>query len=110
MEISANLVKELRDRSGAPMMECKAALKESEGDLERAHKILRARGQATAAKRAAKATSEGAVVSYIHGGGKIGVLLEVNCETDFVARTEAFQGLVKDIAMHIAASDPRFSR
>ncbi|HUD73292.1 MAG TPA: translation elongation factor Ts [Dongiaceae bacterium] len=108
MEINANLVKELRDRSGAPMMECKAALKESEGDLERAHKILRQRGQATAAKRAAKATSEGAVVSYIHGGGKIGVLLEVNCETDFVARTADFTGLVKDIAMHIAASDPRF--
>jgi elongation factor Ts len=108
MEISASQVKELRDRSGAPMMECKAALIESRGDLEGAHKILRQRGQATAAKRSAKATSEGVVGSYIHGGGKIGVLIEVNCETDFVARTSDFQSLVKDLAMHIAASDPRF--
>jgi elongation factor Ts len=108
MEISASQVKELRDRSGAPMMECKAALKEAGGDLDGAHKILRQRGQATAAKRSAKATSEGVVGTYIHGGGKIGVLIEVNCETDFVARTADFQGLVKDLAMHIAASDPRF--
>ena len=108
MEISASLVKELRDKSGAPMMDCKSALKEAQGDLEGAHKILRQRGQATAAKRSAKATSEGVVGSYIHGGGKIGVLLEINCETDFVARTSDFQGLVKDLAMHIAASDPRF--
>src|SRR5262245_28121327 len=108
MEISASQVKELRDRSGAPMMECKAALVEARGDLDGAHKILRQRGQATAAKRSAKATSEGVVGTYIHGGGKIGVLIEVNCETDFVARTADFQALVKDLAMHIAASDPRF--
>jgi len=108
MEIKAALVKELRERSGAPMMECKAALVEAKGDLEGAHKILRQRGQATAAKRSAKATSEGVVGSYLHGGGRIGVLVEVNCETDFVARTADFQTLVKDLAMHIAASDPRF--
>jgi elongation factor Ts len=108
MDISASQVKELRDRSGAPMMECKAALIEAKGDLDGAHKILRQRGQATAAKRSAKSTSEGVVGTYIHGGGKIGVLIEVNCETDFVARTDDFQTLVKDLAMHIAASDPRF--
>jgi elongation factor Ts len=108
MEIQAALVKELRDRSGAPMMDCKAALVEARGDLEQAHRILRQKGQATAAKRSAKATSEGAVGSYIHGGGRIGVLVEVNCETDFVARTADFQTLVRDLAMHIAASEPRF--
>ena len=108
MEINATMVKELRDRSGAPMMECKAALVEAKGDLEGAHKILRQRGQATAAKRSAKATSEGAVGSYIHGGGRIGVLVEVNCETDFVARTADFLALIKDLAMHVAASEPRF--
>ncbi len=108
MEINAALVKELRDRSGAPMMDCKTALVESKGDLEQAHKLLRQKGQATAAKRAAKTTSEGAVGAYIHGGGRIGVLVEVNCETDFVARTADFQQLLKDIAMHIAASEPRF--
>ncbi len=108
MEISATLVKELRDRSGAPMMDCKSALVEAKGDLEAAHKILRQRGQATAAKRSTKATTEGAVGSYIHAGGRIGVLVEVNCETDFVARTADFQALVKDLAMHIAASEPRF--
>ena len=108
MEINATLVKELRDRSGAPMMDCKSALTEARGDLDQAHKILRQRGQATAAKRSTKATSEGAVGSYIHGGGRIGVLVEVNCETDFVARTADFQSLVKDLAMHIAASEPRF--
>ncbi len=108
MDINASQVKELRERSGAPMMECKAALVESKGDLDGAHKILRQRGQATAAKRSSKATSEGVVGSYIHGGGRIGVLIEVNCETDFVARTADFQSLVKDLAMHIAASDPRF--
>jgi elongation factor Ts len=101
-------VKELRERSGAPMMECKSALQEARGDLEAAHRILRQRGQATAAKRSAKTTSEGVVGTYIHGGGRIGVLIEVNCETDFVARTEDFQALVKDLAMHIAATDPRF--
>ncbi len=107
MAISATLVKELRDRSGAPMMDCKTALVEAGGDLEQAHKILRQKGQATAVKRSSKATSEGAVGSYIHAGGRIGVLIEVNCETDFVARTADFQTLVKDLAMHIAASEPR---
>jgi elongation factor Ts len=108
MEINAAMVKELRERSGAPMMDCKSALVDAKGDLEAAHKILRQRGQATAAKRSAKATSEGAVGAYIHAGGRIGVLVEVNCETDFVARTADFQGLVKDLAMHVAASEPRF--
>ncbi len=107
MTISATLVKELRDKSGAPMMDCKTALVEAEGDLEKAHRILRQKGQATAVKRSSKATSEGAVGSYIHAGGRIGVLIEVNCETDFVARTADFQTLVKDLAMHIAASEPR---
>ncbi len=108
MSITAPMVKELRDRSGAPMMDCKTALVEAGGDLEQAHKLLRQKGQASAAKRSAKATSEGVVGSYIHGGGKLGVLIEVNCETDFVARTEDFQRLVKDLAMHVAASEPRF--
>jgi len=107
MAISATLVKELRDKSGAPMMDCKTALVEAEGDLEKAHRTLRQKGQATAVKRSSKATSEGAVGSYIHAGGRIGVLIEVNCETDFVARTADFQTLVKDLAMHIAASEPR---
>src|SRR2546425_529441 len=107
MEITATMVKELRDKSGAPMMDCKTALVEAEGDLEKAHRILRQKGQATAVKRSSKATSEGAVGSYIHAGGRIGVLIEVNCETDFVARTADFQTLVKDLAMHIAASEPR---
>ncbi len=107
MSISATLVKELRDKSGAPMMDCKTALVEAGGDLEQAHRILRQKGQATAVKRSSKATSEGAVGSYIHAGGRIGVLIEVNCETDFVARTADFQTLVKDLAMHIAASEPR---
>jgi elongation factor Ts len=108
MQINASLVKDLRERSGAPMMDCKAALVETEGDLDAAHKILRQRGQATAAKRASKTTSEGLVSSYIHHGGRIGVLVEVNCETDFVARTDDFQALSRDLAMHIAASEPRF--
>src|SRR3989442_12048581 len=107
MEITATMVKELRDKSGAPMMDCKSALVEGGGDLERAPKILRQKGQATAVKRSAKATSEGAVGAYIHAGGRIGVLVEVNRETDFVARTADFQTLVKDLAMHIAASEPR---
>jgi len=108
MQINASLVKDLRERSGAPMMDCKAALVETEGDLAAAHKILRQRGQAAAAKRASKTTSEGLVSSYIHHGGRIGVLVEVNCETDFVARTDDFQALSRDLAMHIAASEPRF--
>jgi elongation factor Ts len=109
-EITATMVKELREKSGAPMMDCKKALTEANGDLEAAIVVLRKRGMATAAKKAARTTSEGVVTSYIHAGGKIGVLLEVNCESDFVARTTEFQGLVHDIAMHIAAVDPRYIR
>ena len=109
-EISAKMVKELREKSGAPMMDCKKALEEAKGDVEQAMIVLRKRGMASAQKKAARATSEGVVTSYIHAGGKIGVLLEVNCESDFVARTAEFQGLVHDIAMHIAAVDPRYVR
>ncbi len=105
-EISAKDVKELRDRTGAGMMECKGALSEAGGDMERAIDILRAKGAAKAAKRAERETKEGAVGSYIHMGGKIGVLVEVGCETDFVARNDEFQKLVRDIAMHIAAANP----
>ena len=108
--ISAAQVKELRDRSGAPMMDCKQALTEAKGDLEEALVVLRKKGIATAAKKAARVTSEGSVASYIHAGGKIGVLVEVNCESDFVARTDDFRDLIKDIAMHIAAADPKFIR
>jgi elongation factor Ts len=104
--ISAQAVKELRERTGAGMMECKQALTEAGGDMEAAIDILRARGAAKAAKRAERETREGAIGSYIHMGGKIGVLVEVNCETDFVARTDAFQGLVRDVAMHVAAANP----
>ncbi|MGB8888180.1 MAG: translation elongation factor Ts [Candidatus Korobacteraceae bacterium] len=110
VNISAAQVKELRDKTNAPMMDCKNALTESKGDVEGAIVILRKKGIATAAKKATRATSEGSVSSYIHAGGKIGVLVEVNCESDFVARTEDFKGLVHDIAMHIAATDPRFVR
>lgn len=106
MAITAKEVKELRDRTGAGMMECKAALEEASGNMEAAIDILRARGAAKAAKRAAREASEGAIGSYIHMGGKIGVLVEVNCETDFVAKTDQFQQLVRDIAMHIAAANP----
>jgi elongation factor Ts len=109
-EITAQMVKELREKSGAPMMDCKKALVEAHGDLEQSIVVLRKRGMATAAKKATRTTSEGVVSSYIHAGGKIGVLLEVNCESDFVARTAEFQGLVHDIAMHIAAVDPRYVR
>lgn len=104
--ISAQAVKELRERTGAGMMECKAALTEAGGDTEAAIDILRARGAAKAAKRAEREAREGAVGSYIHMGGKIGVLVEVNCETDFVARNDAFQSLIRDVAMHIAAASP----
>src|SRR5437762_11337643 len=110
VNISANQVKELREKTGAPMMDCKQALTEAKGDLEQAVVLLRKRGVSVAAKNASRATSEGAVESYIHAGGKIGVLVEVNCESDFVARTEDFKELVHDIAMHIAASDPKFVR
>ncbi len=106
MAITAKEVKELRDRTGAGMMECKAALQEANGDLEAAIDILRARGTAKAAKRAAREAQDGAIGSYIHMGGRIGVLVEINCETDFVAKTDQFQQLVRDVAMHIAASSP----
>ncbi len=108
--ISAAHVKELRDRTGAPMMDCKHALTEAKGDMEQAIVILRKRGASMAQKKATRVTSEGAVAHYIHAGGKIGVLVEVNCESDFVARTDDFKELVHDIAMHIAASDPKFIR
>src|SRR5437764_4349868 len=110
VNISATQVKDLREKTGAPMMDCKQALTEAKGDMEQAVVILRKKGVSVAAKKAARVTSEGSVASYIHAGGKIGVLLEVNCESDFVARTEDFQSLVHDIAMHIAASDPKFIR
>jgi elongation factor Ts len=110
MNISATQVKDLRERTGAPMMDCKKALAEAGGDMEQAIVILRKRGMASAAKKAARVTSEGSVASYIHAGGKIGVLVEVNCESDFVARTDDFKELVHDVAMHIAAVDPKFVR
>jgi elongation factor Ts len=109
-EITAQMVKELRERTGAGMMDCKNALTETQGDIDAAVDALRKKGLAAAAKKAGRVTAEGAVGSYIHAGGKIGVLVEVNCETDFVARTDQFQELVRDIAMHIAAADPRFVR
>ena len=108
--ISAAVVKELRDKTGAPMMDCKNALSEAKGDLEQAIILLRKRGVSVAAKKATRATSEGSVTSYIHAGGKIGVLVEVNCESDFVARTDDFKELIHDIAMHIAAVDPKYIR
>jgi elongation factor Ts len=110
MSASPELVKKLREMSGAPMMECKRALDEAQGDLEQAFTILRKRGQASAAKKAGRVASEGLVGSYIHAGGKIGVLVEVNCESDFVARNEEFQQLVHDLAMQVCATDPRFIR
>jgi elongation factor Ts len=107
MEITAGLVKSLRDRTGLGMMDCKSALLEGKGDLDEAEKILRKKGLATSAKRSGRTAAEGAVSSYIHIGGKIGVLVELNCETDFVARNTDFQGLVKDVAMQIAAAAPK---
>jgi elongation factor Ts len=104
--IDATMVKQLREKSGAGIMDCKQALTECEGDIEKAVEFLRKKGLATAQKRAGRATMEGAVQAYIHMGGKIGVLVEVNCETDFVAKTDDFTGFVKNIAMHIAASNP----
>jgi elongation factor Ts len=109
-KIDAKQVKELRDSSGAPMGDCLKALQESKGNMEEAFVILRKRGMASAAKKASRTTNEGAVGTYLHAGGKIGVLLELNCESDFVARTADFQELLKDIAMHIAATDPRYIR
>jgi len=108
--ITAAQVKELREKTGAPMMDCKHALTEAKGDMEQAIIVLRKKGVSVAAKKATRATSEGSIASYIHAGGKIGVLLEVNCESDFVARTEDFKELTHDIAMHIAASDPKYVR
>ncbi len=110
MEISAGLVKDLREKTGAGMMDCKKALTETAGNFEKAIEYLRKKGVASAAKKAGRLTKEGAVSSYIHGEGKVGVLLEVNCETDFVARTDQFRHFVKDVAMHIAAASPQWVR
>jgi elongation factor Ts len=110
MAVSLEAVKKLREMSGAPMMECKKALDEAGGDLEQAFTVLRKRGQAAAAKKASRSATEGLVGSYIHAGGKIGVIIEVNCESDFVARNSEFQQLVHDLAMQICATDPRFVR
>ena len=107
-EITAALVKELRERTGAGMLDCKKALSATDGDLEKAIDFLREKGLAAAAKKAGRVAAEGLVEAYIHGGGRIGVLVEVNCETDFVAKTDAFKELVKDIAMHIAATNPSY--
>jgi elongation factor Ts len=109
-EITAQLVKELRDRTGAGMMECKSALKESGGDVAEAEVILRKRGVASASKKASRVTRQGVIASYVHPGAQLGVLVEVNCESDFVARTDDFQELVHDVAMQVAALDPRYIR
>jgi elongation factor Ts len=109
-EITAQLVKELRERTGAGMMECKSALKEANGDLPEAEIVLRKRGIASAGKKSSRATKQGLIGTYIHHGGQLGVMLEVNCESDFVARTADFQELVHDLAMHVAAADPQFVR
>src|SRR6516225_3995236 len=110
VQVPAQLVKELRERTNAGFSDCRAALVEANGDIEKAISVLRKKGQAAAAKKATREASEGLVGSYIHAGGKIGVIVELNCESDFVARTEAFQHLSHDIAMHIAALDPRYVR
>jgi elongation factor Ts len=109
-EITAQLVKQLRERTGAGMMECKSALTETKGDLPEAEVVLRKRGSTSAVKKASRTTKQGLIGTYIHHGGQLGVLVEVNCESDFVARTDDFQGLVHDLAMHIAAADPQFIR
>ena len=108
MNITADKVKELRDKTGAGMMDCKVALQEASGDLEEAATILRKKGIASASKKAGRTASEGVITSYIHPGSKVGVLVEVNCETDFVARTQEFQDFAHDIAVQVAAMDPRF--
>jgi len=108
-DITASAVKSLREKSGAGMVDCKNALVEANGDENAAMELLRKKGMATAGKKAGRVTAEGAVGSYIHMGGKVGVMVEVNCESDFVSRGEEFQQLVKDVAMHIAASDPRYT-
>jgi elongation factor Ts len=110
MEVNATLVKELREKTGAGMMDCKKALAETAGNLEKAVDYLRLKGLAAAAKKADRVATDGAVGAYVHPGGKIGVLVEINCETDFVARTNEFQSLLKDIAMQVAAASPRFVR
>jgi elongation factor Ts len=110
MAVSAAQVKELREKTGAGMLDCKKALEDANGDMEKATDLLRERGLAAAAKKAGRIASEGLVESYIHGGGRIGVLVEVNCETDFVAKTDAFREFVKDIAMQIAAANPKYVR
>jgi elongation factor Ts len=110
MDVSASAVKELREKTGAGMMDCKKALAESGGDLQKAFDYLRQKGLAAAAKKADRTAADGAVGAYVHPGGKIGVLIEINCETDFVARTGEFQSLLKDIAMQVAAANPRFVR
>jgi elongation factor Ts len=109
-EITASLVKQLRERTGAGMMECKSALTEAKGDLGEAEVVLRKRGIASAGKKASRTTRQGVVGSYIHAGAQLGVLIEINCESDFVARTDDFQELVRDLAMHVAAADPQFVR
>jgi elongation factor Ts len=108
MQITASMVKELREKTGVGMMTCKKALSEAEGDLDQALKILRKSGEASAARKAGRVAGEGMVYSYIHTGGKVGVLVEVNCETDFTARNDDFTSMVKDIAMHIAAASPQY--
>jgi elongation factor Ts len=110
MEVSASVVKELREKTGAGMMDCKKALAETAGDVQKAIDYLRQKGLAAAAKKAGRVAADGAVGAYVHPGGKIGVLVEINCETDFVARTAEFQALVKDIAMQVAAASPRYIR
>jgi elongation factor Ts len=110
MEVSASVVRELREKTGAGMMDCKKALAESEGDLQKAVDYLRQKGLAAAAKKSDRRAADGAVGAYVHPGGKIGVLVEINCETDFVARTAEFQALLKDIAMQVAAANPRYIR
>jgi len=110
MEISAQLVKQLRERTGAGMMECKGALVEAKGDLGEAEVVLRKKGIASAAKKSSRSTKQGVIASYIHPGAQLGVLIEVNCESDFVARTDDFQELVHDLAMQVAAADPQFIR
>ncbi|MFV0387122.1 MAG: translation elongation factor Ts [Pyrinomonadaceae bacterium] len=107
-EITASMVKDLREKTGAGMVDCKNALVEADGNVDQAVEILRKKGMATAGKKAGRVTAEGAVGSYIHMGGKVGVLVEINCESDFVSRGEEFQELVKDVAMHVAATDPRY--
>lgn len=109
-EVTTSAIKDLREKTGAGMVDCKTALVEADGDVEKAIEILRKKGMATASKKAGRIAAEGAVGSYIHLGGKVGVLVEINCESDFVARGDEFQQLVKDVAMHVAAADPKYVR